>query len=202
MASARLKVEVPRELLKNPFSVAYEGLGLAERVSIAAEASARAGRRIGAIVLNPPANFADHASMPALQKDAIAFGETHDTRVPAHVQATVLDQVVAHLRSKLRASDYVGLAEWNTIVVFVSLLKTRDDLLTIARRMQVEANAALRSSGLLHGASGGSVWQPGIAIYPLDGYECFGPLPNGTAAMRRRALHRSGRAGALWSRCL
>ncbi len=188
MASARPKVEVPRELLKNPFSVAYKGLGLAERVFIAAEASARAGRRMGAIVLNPPANFADHASMLALQKDAIACGETHDTRVPAHAQATVLDQVVAHLRSKLRASDYVGLAEGNTIVVFVSLLKTRDDLLAIARRMQVEANAALRSSGLLHGVSGGSVWQPGIAIYPLDGYECFGPLPNGTAAVRRRAL--------------
>jgi hypothetical protein len=171
VAHAGTFVEVPRELLRNPFSAAFDGLGLAERVSIAAEASARAGRRIGTIVLKPPASLAESAAMPVTHQQAVDGGARQDVRVQDHIQAGIFDQVVAHLRSKLRSSDYAGIADGNTIVIFVSLLKTRDDLLAIARRMQVEANAALRASGVAQGISTGSVGTPGIAIYPLDGYD-------------------------------
>jgi hypothetical protein len=135
--------KVPRALLNNPYSSAFTGLSLQERVAIAVEASVRAGRRAGAIVLR-------------LEVD-----------VSAPPGSRIMDTVQSALQSSVRQSDYVGIINGNHIVIFISLLNTKNDLLNIANRLHAVAATAVRAAG----CPAQALSKPGAAIYPLDGYD-------------------------------
>lgn len=139
---------VTRALARNPFGAEFTGLTLAQRVQIAAEASARAGRRFGAVVL------------------PLASARPGDGEGLAPSAPLSMDRLVAQIRLRIRPSDYACAADGNRILVFLSLINNRDDLASIAERLRRESVAMLRDSGASHERIG----SPGIAIYPLDGY--------------------------------
>ncbi|MGE3245824.1 MAG: hypothetical protein AB7F96_11435 [Beijerinckiaceae bacterium] len=136
----RRPLQIPRALMNNPYSAEFRDLTLSKRVEIAAESSARASRRIGAIVLPLPVPHQPGSHL-------------HDPQFA--------DRFALQLRRFLRTSDYAGPAGDRRIVVFVSLLKNADDLYAIAERLQRIASGCFEECANV---------KPGVALYPLDGY--------------------------------
>ncbi|MGE3247370.1 MAG: transposase [Beijerinckiaceae bacterium] len=151
-------VQVPRVLAKNPYGPEFGRLTLPQRVQMAADASAEVGRSIGAIVLHIGASEANVDPVdPVLVEDMAAF-----------------------LAGKLNASDYAGVAGRSSIVLYVSLINTIDDLHAVARRLHHHAAHWLDASGHPEYV----LSAPGVAYYPVDGLTADGLFD--TASRRAR----------------
>ena len=145
-SSAQVSAGMPRHLRRNPFDMKQSSLSLEERVELAIVESQRAGGRVGAILYH-------------FRRDQLPL--------PANVSnvgSADPEETIASLRSKLRPTDYAGLLGDDRIVVFVCLLKNRNDLVSIASRL----------NGHLHDIVGSKVSgiaiDYGIAMNPIDGY--------------------------------
>lgn len=161
-AEFKRHLAVPRALLNNPYSSEFPDLTLEQRVAIAAEASARADRRIGAIVIQ---------LSQALEPACCSGQDQPADDVPSVIaprphSQNVLGELEAALRASLRQSDYVGAVNDNSLVIFISLLNTKADLISIAERLEGVAGRTIASLG----APSHTVSEPGIAMYPIDGY--------------------------------
>jgi hypothetical protein len=133
--------DVPRELLTNPWTYPDASLSFDERVQLAVEGSLRASRVLGLIW------FDAYAGADAVR---------------------VADRLRSELQGKLRGTDYVRIkAEKGgtiEIAVFVPLLRNRTDLAKIAGRLMTVANILVIDNKTLR------VSEPGLAVYPIDGY--------------------------------
>ncbi|MGE3246355.1 MAG: hypothetical protein AB7F96_02315 [Beijerinckiaceae bacterium] len=137
-------LDAPRVLLENPYGAELPGLSLEDRVKVAAEASLRHSRTIGLILF-------DTASMSAVANGA---------RGP---NTEIAIEMCERFATKLRPSD--GIADFGGRVgVFISLLKTKDDLAKIAARLLAVASQTAEEHGLKLEN------KPGTAMYPIDGY--------------------------------
>lgn len=135
--------DVPRALPRNPYGQEFAGHSLEERVRLAMVESARFGRTIGAIVMQ-----------------SIVYEEN-----AAPVSTALLEDIAIHLGSKLRTSDCVMPRGETSIVIYVSLLNTLDDLHSIARRMHITGKQFLDNNAHPEYTLG----APGVALCPLDG---------------------------------
>lgn len=133
----------PRALAKNPFGPDYPGLSLGARVAIAVRESAEFGRTVGTVVLRVSSNEPETAP----------------------VTTAVLEDLAGHVAARLRTSDYAKAAGPESIVIYVSLLNTVDDLHSIGRRMHASAAQFLDNAGLPEYR----VSPPGVAFFGIDG---------------------------------
>lgn len=133
----------PRILEQNPYGPDHAHLPLEAQIKIAAKESAAANRSIGAIVLH------------------IGASEANVEPVDSHL----MEDLNTHLASKLNATDYAGLAGPASIVLYVSLIASIDDLQAVARRIHNHAEHYIDTSGHPEYI----LSPPGIAFHPLDG---------------------------------
>lgn len=152
--------QVPRALPVNPFGPEYSERSMAERVEIAIEESAKFGRSIGAIVV--PVAVHESGANP--------------------VDKPLLEDIATHLTSRLRASDIATPMDANTIVVYVSLINTADDLHSIGRRVHQMAAHYLDNNGLPEYAIAGT----GVAMCPQDGTDSKDLQANALAKIAKR----------------
>ncbi|MCC2097249.1 MAG: hypothetical protein KDJ29_10180 [Hyphomicrobiales bacterium] len=144
-ASNQAVINPPRTLLQNPFGAEHQGLTFEDRVQIAAEASLRHDRVIGAI------------------RFKLGAMTCHSQEAP-HPAALSVESLADCFHDRLRATDCIRILGEDDIAVFISLLHTKDDLNRIAARLFAEASALAEQNGLQLTS------LPGTAIYPLDGY--------------------------------
>ncbi len=135
----------PRALLENPYGSQFDGLDFESRVQCAIEASLRQSRVIGVI----------HLGLARAGANLATNGELNDH---------ALEMVAQTLRRKIRASDCVRVSGNGQVEVFISLLETRDHLQRISLRLAQGVRELQSETGLA------LAYQPGCAMYPLDGY--------------------------------
>ena len=133
----------PRVLDNNPYGPNFAHLPLQAQVKLAIRASGEVDRSAGAIVLHIGASEAN----------------TGPVEVP------LMEDLTAHLASKLNSSDHAGLAGSSSIVIYVSLIKSISDLQAVARRIHHHAEHFIDTSGHPEYV----LTPPGIAFHPLDG---------------------------------
>lgn len=145
-AVAAGKVETaaaPRELLSNPWQFGDASLTFDDRVRLAVEGSLRSSRVLGVIYL------------------AVRTG-AESTRIAARISD--------EFRAKLRRTDHVkietGVNGSLEISVFAPLLRSRSELAIIAERLMTAARRIAIDCKQLQ------LDEPGLAMYPIDGYEC------------------------------
>ncbi len=139
-------VNLPRNLLENPFSDAIEGVDFETRVQSAITGSERHGRLLGVIHLGfRPTCVGDRAP---------------DSRL----RGIRLSAMQEELQVSLRSGDCVKVTGEGKISVIIPLLATRPDLEKIAARLYRVALKAGQELDLP------VAYQPGCAMYPIDGY--------------------------------
>ena len=148
-AAFRINAEkpvIPRSLLRNPYGPETQHLSFDERVQIAAEASLRESRVIGAIC------FRVSLKGGAAQRDVTAPDSQH------------LEPLADFFRTRLRSTDCVRITGQDEIMVFVSLLDTLQHLRNITARLVAAVQNCQDLPNLQIGLA------TGAAMYPIDGY--------------------------------
>lgn len=138
--------KVSKKLLANPFGAEYTGISIEQRVQIATEASLRVSRKVGVIVFR----FADETNSQLANNQRRSFHQTEKT--------------ITRFRNILRKTDCVCSNTNNEVIVFISFLETKLELNEIANRL---LSATLKDNGTENNKLN---FLPGIAMYPLDGY--------------------------------
>lgn len=140
----------PRVLLKNPYGPETEGLPFEDRVDLAIEGSRLAGRVLGTIVIKLPEELGgDEPSLDATRR-----------------------QVVSRLCRNLRGTDYVHVISDVEIAVFISLIKNRNRLQKIMRRLKHTATNTVEEYGY------SAEIVVGMAMYPMGGYNAHDLIYN------------------------
>lgn len=137
----------PRTLSGNPLAIAAGVKPLAERIDDAIEASHEYDCTVGVIYYNLD-----------------SYREIARTQGVAAAEAA-MDFVAAMLQMALRDSDRIERVERGRFVVCVVLLKERQALLDVARRIE----SAMRNMRLEAMRGAAIVQDAGTAIYPIQG---------------------------------
>jgi hypothetical protein len=99
---------------------------MADRVMVAVEASAQFARSVGAVVID--AHVREIGAVP--------------------VNTNLVEDIAVCLTEKLRGSDFDGPVGQSSIVIYLPLLNSQDNLHAIARRMHGNMVHFLDTSGL------------------------------------------------------
>ena len=156
------QVAVPRVLPLNPFDNSTSTSTFEGQIELAAQACLRLSRTIGIIYFE----VISHAKMEK-QHGAVIAGNA-----VAHL--------ALELRKALRTGDHVAILNHNEIVVCITLLSDATDLKSIAGRLQ-------KIWQRLDFGSATQEADPGLAVYPMHGYQ------GGDLIESARAKYRSGR---------
>lgn len=144
--SAEAPIDVPRNLIEKPFSPEIKGVDFEARVQCAIMGSLRHSRVLGVIHLGfHTGEDCGSASNPKLMN--IRMGA-----------------IQKELEAKLRSGDCVKITGEGEISVIIPLLACKADLERIADRLCVVAIKAGPELDL------SVAYQPGCAMYPIDGY--------------------------------
>jgi endoglucanase len=138
---------VPRTLPHSPFTATKHIPTLAQEIEVAAAACTRLSRSIGLIYFEIPA-------FEALEKEVGA------AEADAKVEA-----LATTLRNALRATDNVVVLERKEILICICLMASASDLNSVATRLYARVDRSeLAAMGAVFSA-------PGLAVYPLNGYD-------------------------------